>query len=243
MTNGKSKDTLPATLGDGRKGINRFLAGRVVSTGFQIATQLYDEVEHRALQTIKRKLDQVDPDQPAENDASGLPQLLRPDAHGLLAELYQRSLNQTVDSAWDDLLSLLAQQLVPDELRVLASLSDGEPHPVCHLDAVNRLGTKSLRVRSYLSRTAQESGIMLPEMAPIYLKHLLGLGLLDNGPEVTGHTPRYDTIENGLDVRAAIADLSGNGSNLKPRFQRFSVRLSALGQTFWEASLTARHAS
>ncbi|SDW00079.1 Abi-alpha family protein [Marinobacter mobilis] len=240
MTNGKSKDTLPATLGDGHKGLNRFLAGRVVSTGFQIATQLYDEVEQRALQSIKRKLDQVD-SQAQEHDGSTLPQLLRPNAHGLLSELYQRSLNQTPDSAWDDLLTLLTQQLVPDELRVLAALADGDKHPACHLDAVNRLGTKSFRVRSYLSRTPQESGIMLPEMAPVYLKHLLNLGLLEAGPEVSGHTPRYDTIENGLDVRAAIADLNGNGSNLKPRFQRFSVRLSGLGQRFWEASLVARH--
>lgn len=240
MSNGQSNDTLPATQGDRPKGLNRFLAGRVVSTGFQIATQLYDEVEQRALQSIKRKLDQVDAE-PQGYNGNTLPQLLRPDAHGLLAELYQRSLNQTADSAWDDLLTLLTQQLVPDELRVLAALSDGDRHPVCHLDAVNRLGTKSFRVRSYLSRTPQESGIMLSDMAPVYLKHLLNLGLLEAGPEVSGHTPRYDTIENGLDVRAAIADLSGNGSNLKPRFHRFSVRLSPLGQRFWEASLIARH--
>ncbi|MDX1458133.1 MAG: hypothetical protein R3276_11140 [Marinobacter sp.] len=245
MPDHRNGQQYPALADRSRSGLNRFMVGRLATTGLRTASQLFNEVEHRVLQVIKDKLDSV------ENPANGLPdplksgspsvpiQLLRPDPNQLLGELHQRSIDQSNKSAQDDLLRSLTLQLVPDELRVLASLSDGDKHPVCHLEAVGRLGKSVYRARSYLSRTPQDSGIMLPERAPTYLHHLLSLGLLEAGPELKPEQSRYETIENGLAVRSVVAELDDT-PGLKPRFQRFSLGLSDLGRWFWQSSLAAR---
>ncbi|MDX1757767.1 MAG: hypothetical protein R3175_17050 [Marinobacter sp.] len=245
MPNNRNGQQYPALADKARTGVNRFLVGRLATAGLRTASQLINDVEHRVLQVVKDKLEAV------EGQTDGLPealrsgsnsvavQLLRPDPNQLLAELHQRSIHQTYESAQDDLLRSLTLQLVPDELRVLASLSDGDKHPVCHLEAISRLGKSVYRARSFLSRTPQESGIMLPSRAPTYLQHLLSLGLLEAGPELKPEQTKYDTIENGLEIRSVVAELEAS-PGLKPRFQRFSLGLSDMGRWFWQSSLAAR---
>lgn len=244
MPNHRNGEQYPAVADTARNGLNRSLVGRLANTGLRTATQLYSDVETRVLQVIKDKLEGVEAHSFQSGDAAHgagpIPlQVLRPDVSLLLADLHQRSIHQTRETAQDDLLRALILQLTPDELRVLALMSDGELHPACHLEAVGRLGKTVYRARSYLSRTAQESGLMLPQWAPTYLQHLLSLGLLKAGPELKPEQTRYETIENGLEVRSVVAELDAAAS-LKPRFQRFSLGLSDLGDWFWQASLAAR---
>lgn len=184
-------------------------------------------VEELLLRELRKRLARLDGDSPGAQAGSRSPD----DA---LRTLMERSLDQRPDTAERDLFLRLIDQLVPDEARIVAALSDGSRIAVCHLDARSRLGGTSIRVLSDASRIGSECGVMLTDRVPYYLEHLHELALLEAGPEDRSLGGKYELIETDSMVRAAITRIE---SEMKMRAQltRASAALSPLGLKLWQA--------
>lgn len=212
--------------------------------GAEEAQSRLRQVEQRVLRELKSRMDAA--------VRPGLGELARPpeDAPGLsrtyvipllqsprklLEELLERSLTQTREQAEEDFYSVLLSELVPDEARLLALLSDGAAQAVVHIGTGAPIGpVRTLAVENFsaLGRPAQ---VKLLERMPIYLEHLKALGLLEEGPEDPALEPKYQIIEGLREVRDEVDRLRKQSRASSVRLVRRSLRLSALGRQLWEA--------
>lgn len=198
-----------------------------------------EAVEARALRLLRQKLDQVaEPGnraQAAPAKARQHSQQSHSDATPTqrLQQLMERSLNLDPEQAEEAFYQRLLEQLVPDEARILAALSDGGHITICHVDATSRLGTHSQRLLSNMSRVGQETGVILTDNVPYYIGHLLDLGLLQMGPEDKTKGTQYEMIETNSQVRK-LCDQIEKEMHMKPRMSRHTARLSALGAHLWQ---------
>jgi len=204
--------------------------------GVKQIRRFLEAVERRALHELKQRLESlaaVDADRrppapPAEATATENPS-------DLLGALLERSLDQTPDDARRDAFVTLLRQLVPDEARIFAALSDGGGHPVIHVTAASTLGSATRRVRSNLSPIGQAAGVQLREMTPHYLSHLLELGLVELTPEDPEQRLKYEILESGSAVREAVAEIEAASKMTRARIVRRTVRLTRLGHDLWAA--------
>lgn len=155
----------------------------------------------------------------------------RPWAARMLAELLDRSIDQTRTEARRALHERVLRQLVPDEARILAALSDGSAHPVIDVVVRNPVGTVRQRLVENVSSVGREAGVALPGQAHWYVTHLRNLGLVERGPEDPALADRYEILATEEVVRRAQANHRGRGAAAK--VTRGTVRLSALGWELW----------
>lgn len=195
-----------------------------------------EAAERRALTLLRQKLDQAGHPSSREPESnSGTHEQSQPGATAVqrLQRLMERSLNLNPDQAEEELNQRLLDQLMPDEARILAALSDGGQIAICHVDATSRLGTHSERILSNVSRIGQEAGVILPHNVPHYIGHLLDLGLLETGPEDKNRGTEYEMIETQSLVRKRCEKIE-NEMSMKPRITRLTARLSPLGKNLWD---------
>lgn len=194
-----------------------------------------DRLEDQALRLLKSRLDELE-DGRATAAQADTPR--RPASGGdvgqRLQALIQRSLDQRPERAENELFDFMVAQLVPDETRILAAVSDGSAIAICHVEATNRLGTTSTRILHNASRVGQECGVMLTASVPYYLAHLLELGLLVRGPEDKRLEDKYELLETDSNLRDMRHQIESD-MGLRVRLVRETVRLSELGQRFWAA--------
>lgn len=191
--------------------------------------------EERALRHLQHRLDQISGHKDTAPSAAQPTQrlgALTPTQR--LQSLLDDSVNLKPDSAEQDYYLCLLNQLVPDEARILAALSDGGLIAICHVEATSRLGTHSERLMSYASRVGHESGVLLTSNVPFYLSHLATLELIETGPEDKSQGTKYELLETNSEVRALVARIE-NELHMKPRLARHTVRLSDLGLRLWQA--------
>ena len=216
--------------------------------GAKLVRHALDTVERRALSELKQRLEaiEVDPPSPftprpkgARNPEPTGPQNPEATVHEspaeLLGELLARSIDQTPEDARRDAFVTILRQLVPDEARIVAALSDGGGHPAIHVTAGSTLGSSTRRVLSNLSPVGQAAGVQLREMTPHYLAHLLELGLVELTPEDPEQKLKYEILESATAVREAIAKIEGGAKMTRARIVRRTVRLTALGHDLWAA--------
>jgi hypothetical protein len=186
-----------------------------------------DDLQTGLLQGLKQRLDDLE-QAPSDLEA------LYPEAEPaeLFNDLLHRSVSQQPDTAKTELFLRLVEQLVPDEARLIAALSDGSRRAICHLDATNMLGTSSTRMLSHVSRLGVECGVMLAEHTHVYLGHLQALGLLLTAPEDKSLGTQYELIETDSRVREVIRHIETD-LQLRPRISRQTIALSPLGGTLW----------
>jgi len=186
-----------------------------------------DDLQAGLLQGLKQRLDELEP-APSEVEA------LYPEAEpgALLTDLLDRSVSQQPETARTELFLRIVEQLVPDEARLVAALSDGSQRAICHLDAANLLGTSSTRMLGHVSRLGVECGVMLAEHTHFYLAHLQSLGLLLTAPEDKALGTQYELIETDSRVREVIQHIE-NDLQLRARIIRQTVALSPLGAALW----------
>lgn len=144
--------------------------------------------------------------------------------------LMDRSMNQTPESAISDYASQVLSQLVPDEMRILSSVSDGSAIACCDLEARGRL-RGSMRIAGLLSRAGNQAGTMLQDTSSFYLGHLLALGLLNVGAADADANQTYEMIENDGAILTMMTHIEKQ-LKMHPRFIRYSVALSPLGKRF-----------
>lgn len=147
--------------------------------------------------------------------------------------LRDQSLDQTQDSARYNVFSKVLDQLVPDEVRILTCLSDGSSAAVSHLVALGRK-YDLIKVMPFESRLGNECGVMLLEAVPYYLNHLTEMGLINGGAEDKEQRDKYESIENGTEVRKAFENVRKE-MRMKPVFIREVARLSPFGAALMSA--------
>jgi hypothetical protein len=156
----------------------------------------------------------------------------------IMAELLHRSLGQTVDESRHQFFSALVAQLVPDEARIVAALSDGSTHAVIDVAPRQRTGGPLPPVLENASSVGKSAGVRLPAYVPAYISRLRMFGLVDIGPEDPSLGVEYDILATDEGVRAAIERAKSLG-RLSPRMVRRSIRQSVLAEELWRACRTA----
>lgn len=150
-----------------------------------------------------------------------------------MAQLMEASLDQTETSAREALALRIVRQLVPDEARILAALSDGHSSALVHLGAGPMVGPATQRWMENISPVGREAGVKLVAETSQYVTHLRELGLLESGDEDKSLQLKYQLIEADTEVRKSCEEIEKSG--LRPKFFKRTLRISAAGLAFWKA--------
>lgn len=202
--------------------------------GVSLTEREVQRVERVLLRQLRDRMDAAGdaPEQPLAAPV-GEPSADRPvdtGPAGLLAGLLHDSVEQTMPQARTRLHRWLLQQLLPDQARILAALSDGTPYPVVHVTLRGPIGGTGEKVLENASTVGRAAGVALPDQVPVYVAHLRSLGLVAVGPEDESLREAYDIAETDPTVRAAMDRADG-----AVRTTRRTLRLSALGRDLWSA--------
>jgi abortive infection alpha-like protein len=210
--------------------------------GARVVQRGLESIERIILRELKDRLERLEPAE-AETVAPETEETRSPDQRSgtaetpaaVLAELLDRSIDQTPDQARGYAFVTLLRQLVPDEARILGALSDGGAYPTVHITAASTLGSSTRRVLSNVSPVGQAAGVQLREMTPHYLSHLLELGLVELGPEDPQMALKYEILESNSQIREAIAKIERGQKMTRSRIVRRTIRLTELGRALWAA--------
>lgn len=141
--------------------------------------------------------------------------------------------NSPTDSRNNLHLALLTN-LLPDEARILAALSDGSAYPVIDV-AEPVIGSSTAFVMVNASTVGRAAGVSLPDHTPLYVSRLIQAGLAVTGPE--GGNRMYDDYEMLLtDASVNLAVASARRGMRSARVVRRTLRITELGQQLWDAA-------
>ncbi len=207
--------------------------------GSDLAARGARETEAWLLGELAQRLDGLR-EEPGPAGDTGVASDLSPEADAVarFQTLLAMSLNQRPEDAHRYLFDRIVAQLVPDEARIIAALSDGEPVAVCHVGAGMRVGPVSRWVLENASTVGKDAGVMLLDQVPTYIAHLRLLGLVNLGGPSEALQTRYEILETDARVRDAVA-MVDNELKMRPRLQRGTLVLSELGQALWRACETS----
>jgi hypothetical protein len=154
-----------------------------------------------------------------------------------MSELLQRSSGSDTRQDKEYLFGTIISQLVPDEARILATLSGGRRFAVLDVLAkqVGRSSTRTLLANA--STVGAAARVALPDNVPTYLSRLQSFGLVEFSPTVDGMDGQFAALNDDPAVRAARSEADGKFGSAK--VARKSVMLSALGREFWSAAAPA----
>ncbi len=158
-----------------------------------------------------------------------------------MRELLERSVQATRGSSREYLFGTIMSQLVPDEARILAALSDGSAHAAADLVVRVRRRDPQRIALANASTIGRAVGVTTPDNVPTYLTRLRGFGLIDFGGEDVSLRTQYEILGADDTVRAARRTVE-NSRRVKITLVRKTVRMSALGREFWDASDPSRPA-
>lgn len=201
--------------------------------------------ERLFMRQIKRRLEQIEGPSPAPGHSrpalaappastvgtqgDGFP----PTAAEMMTALLTRSVHDSPTESRRTLHEVLLSELVPDEARILAALSDGSSYPLVHI-ARPGVGSYQKLVLENASSVGRAAGVALPDRVHVYVSHLRRLGLIEIGPEDQSLKDEYEILLTEPSLRAVIASI-GKGPR-GARIIRRTVRMSDLGRELWEAA-------
>lgn len=154
--------------------------------------------------------------------------------HGLL----DRAIEQSTAASRQELFHKILDQIVPDEARIISALSDGSASPLLHVYArtlAGLVGEVALENMSLIGKTAN---LALPHLTPMYVSHLLSLGLVESGAEDPAMKDEYEILAADPAVLRAIKNASRGP--IPARMEKFTLRLSGLGLELWAAASEPR---
>jgi hypothetical protein len=130
----------------------------------------------------------------------------------------------------------IVEQISADEARIIRLFHEEGAQPVVHVLATPKLGFGSRTILENLSLVGDRAGCHRTELAPTYLDNLHRLGVLKvSDEELVGHED-YELIESRPEYEEAAEHIREELQQ-RPKSERGSVRLTALGQRFCEVSL------
>jgi hypothetical protein len=156
------------------------------------------------------------------------PSRARIDLAARLDELMTQSMEQTVDDARHYLFTRMLESLVPDEMRILSALAEGDRYPVIHVATRGRPGNPSERLLDNASTVGRASGVRLPDMVPAYVTHLRTLALV----RLEGETPAFADGYEILATDTTVREVTGDAH---VRYIRRTLVMSELGRQLWKA--------
>jgi hypothetical protein len=153
-----------------------------------------------------------------------------------MGELLERSVESTRADSRDYLYGTIISQLVPDEARILAALSDGTHFAA--MDVVQKLRRGRTRVvLAHASAIGRQAGLVSPDSTPTYLTRLHGFGLVEFGPAEESLAVQYDILATDSTIQEARRSVRGS-----VKLVHKSLRMSAFGAQFWAAADPSRPA-
>lgn len=209
--------------------------------GADIVRAGMEEAESLVLAELRRRMQRVE-DAP-DSDATDLVVADRYTLHDFddrdspaarVRRRLEAAQRQSPDAAEAELHHWILDQLVTDELRILAAMSDGEPHPLLHVASGPRLGPATRREVENFSTVGKVAMVKLVDRVPWYLGHMRSLDLLVVGPEDDQFDVQYQLLETDASVRALVRRIDAHAAR-SARFQRHIIRLSPFGQRLWIA--------
>jgi hypothetical protein len=150
-----------------------------------------------------------------------------------MTDLLNRSLEQTSATSREELFGSLLEQLVPDEARILAALSDGSAATVINVLARQRTGGAGETLLAHASLVGRTANLTLPHLTPTYVTHLIALGLVTTGPEAPELKAEYEILSADDAVRAALT--KGAQGPIPGVIERRTLVLTPLGTELWTA--------
>jgi hypothetical protein len=150
--------------------------------------------------------------------------------HGLL----DRAVEQSTTASRQELFHKVLDQIVPDEARIISALSDGSASPLLNVYARTRAGLVGEVVLENMSLIGKTANLALPHLTPMYVSHLLSLGLVESGPEDSAMKDEYEILAADPAVLQAIKNASRGP--IPARTDKYTLRLSGLGLELWAAA-------
>ncbi|WIM88989.1 Abi-alpha family protein [Candidatus Mycobacterium wuenschmannii] len=176
------------------------------------------------------ELVEIDAEADEDANADGLDAKM----HGLL----DRAIGQNTASSRQELFHKILDQIVPDEARIISALSDGSTSPLLNVYARTRAGLGVEVVLENMSLIGKTANLALPQLTPMYVSHLLSLGLVESGPEDTEMKDEYEILAADTAVLQAIKTASRGP--IPARIDKYTLQLSGLGLELWAAASAPR---
>jgi len=151
-----------------------------------------------------------------------------------MRRLLDRAIEQSTSASRNELFHMIVDQLVPDEARIIGALSDGSASPLLNVYARTRTGLVGEVVLENMSLIAKTANLALPGLTPMYVSHLLSLGLVESGPEDSSMKDEYEILAADIAVLQAIKKASRGP--IPARVEKYTLRLSGLGLELWAAA-------
>jgi Abortive infection alpha len=148
--------------------------------------------------------------------------------------LLDRAIEQSTTASRQELFHKILNQIVPDEARVISALSDGSASPLLNVYARTRAGLVGAVVLENMSLIGKTANLALPHLTPMYVSHLLSLGLVESGPEDSSMKDEYEILAADPAVLQAIKNASRGP--IPARMEKYTLRLSGLGLELWAAA-------
>ncbi len=152
--------------------------------------------------------------------------------------LLERAIGQDTASSRQELFHKILDQIVPDEARIISALSDGSTSPLLNVYARTRAGLASEVVLENMSLIGRSANLALPQLTPMYVSHLLSLGLVESGPEDSALKDEYEILAADTAVLEAVKRASRGP--IPARVDKYTLRLSGLGLELWAAASVPR---
>ena len=190
------------------------------------------DVERVVVQAVRAHLAELEP--PAE--LAAVPDLLdeAPSPSDVMRSLLDQSMYGSPSDSRNALYLALLRDILPDEARILAALSDGSAYPVIDV-AEPVLGTSTAFVLTNASTVGRAAGVSLPDHTPLYVSRLVMTGLAAIGPG--GGDSMYDDYEMLLtDAAVNIAMARARRGVRSARVIKRTVRITELGRELWDAA-------
>jgi hypothetical protein len=155
-------------------------------------------------------------------------------------ELLERSVEPDRGASREYLYGNIISQLVPDEARILAALSDGSVFAAADVVA-KHFGRPPRVILANASTVGRSSGVVTPDNVSTYVTRLLSFGLVELGPQDDSIDTQYDILATDATVQAAEATVQARKLGSARQVRR-TLSISQFGREFWSASDPARSA-
>jgi hypothetical protein len=150
-----------------------------------------------------------------------------------MSELLERSVETTRAGSREYLYGNILSQLVPDEARILAALSDGRRYAAVDVVARHWARSAPRTLLANASSVGRAAGVANPENVPTYVSRLASLGLIDFDEPDPSLDIQFDVLTSDDRIRAAERRAYRRRSPV--RVVRKAVGLSDFGREFWAA--------
>lgn len=148
--------------------------------------------------------------------------------------LLDRAIEQSTTASRQELFHKILDGIMPDEARIISALSDGSASPLLNVYARTRAGLVGEVVLENMSLIGKTANLALPQLTPMYVSHLLSLGLVESGPEDSSMKEEYEILAADTAVLQAIKKASRGP--IPARIENYTLRLSGLGLELWAAA-------